>query len=71
MKKLFRLLFPKYEVHHASFLIGTTGGMKRHMEFIEAVNKENIEVLNSFITYHSYSDSHKPESINYVIKIKK
>ncbi len=70
MKKLFRLLFPKYEVHHVSFHTGT-GGMKRHMEFIEAVNKENIEVLNSFITYHSYSDSHKPESINYVVKIKK
>ena len=71
MKKLFRLLFPKYEVHHVSFLIGTTGGMQRHMEFIEYVNKENIEVINSYITYHRYSNSHQPESINYVIKIKK
>jgi hypothetical protein len=70
MKKLFRLLFPKYEVIHTSFHTGTNG-MKRHREFIKYVNKENIEIINSYITYHSYSDSHKPESINYVVKIKK
>ena len=49
MKKLFRLLFPKYKIHHASFLIGTTGGMKRHGEFIEHVNKENIEIVLSVV----------------------
>jgi hypothetical protein len=71
MKKLFRLLFPKYEVHHVSFHTGTNG-MKRHRDFIETVNKENIEIINSYITYHRDNlHSHKPESINYVIKILK
>jgi hypothetical protein len=70
MKKLFRWLFPKYEVRHLEFHTGTNG-MQRHDKFIEAVNKENVQIINSYIMYHSYTNSHKPESIHYVIKVKK
>lgn len=70
MKKLFKLLFPKYEIRHVSFHTGTSG-TKRHEEFIDAVNKYNVKIINSYIMYHSYTNSHKPESIHYVIKVKK
>ena len=70
MIKLFRFLFSKYEIRHVSFHTGTDG-IKRHEEFIKAVNKYNVEIINSYIMYHSHRDSHKPESIHYVIKVKK
>ena len=71
MIKLFRLLFPKYEVRHLSFHMGTDG-MGRHRKFIEAINKDDIQIINSFIQYHRWESSkHIPESIHYVIKFKK
>jgi hypothetical protein len=71
MKKLFRLLFPKYEVRHLSFQTGTDG-MKRHKKFIEDVNIENAEIINSYITYYrDFKNNHLPEYINYVVKVKK
>jgi len=71
MKKLFRLLFPKYEYRHLSFHTGTNG-MKRHETFIKDVNIENAEIINSYITYYrDYKNNHQPEYINYVVKIKK
>jgi len=70
MMKFFRLLFPKYKVIHRSFNTGTSG-MEKHRIFIEEVNKHNIQIINSFITYHrDYKDNHQPEYINYVIKYK-
>jgi hypothetical protein len=69
MIKFFRLLFTKYKVRHYSFHTGTSG-MEKHRIFIDDVNKYNIEIINSFVRYHSYSNSHKPESIHYVVKYK-
>ena len=70
MKRLFKILFPKYEIRHISFYCAVAG-MKQHNEFIERYNKGGIEIINSFITYHNYENSHKPQGIHYVIKIKK
>ncbi len=71
MKKLFRYLFPKYEVKHISFY-NASAGMKQHDEFIEHYNKGGVEIINSFITYHKSENSrHIPQGIHYVIKFKK
>jgi hypothetical protein len=70
MMKFFRLLFPKYRVVYRSFHTGTSG-MANHRDFIEFVNTYNVQIINSFITYHKdYKDNHQPEYINYVIKYK-
>lgn len=70
MKKLIRFLFPKYKVVHCSFYMGTNG-MAKHEQFLKEITEENVQIINSFITYHrNYSDSHKPQSINYVIRYK-
>ena len=62
--------FTKTEIREVSFHTGTDG-MKKHSEFIVWVNESGTEIINSFITYHKYSHSHKPQYINYVIKIKR
>ena len=69
MKKLFKWLFSKTIVKHVGFQ-ASTGGMEKHDEFIEWVNKEGVEIINSFVFYYQYSDSHKPKEIHYVIKYK-
>jgi len=45
--------------------------MKKHSEFIDWVNESGTEIINSYITYHRYDNSHLPQYINYVVKIKK
>ena len=71
MKKLFRLLFPKYEYKHIGFQTGTSG-MRRHADFMAELNYGNTEIINSYITYYrDYKNNHQPEYINYVVKIKK
>ena len=40
-------------------------------EFIDWVNENDVEIINSYITYHKYDYSHIPRYINYVIKIKR
>jgi hypothetical protein len=57
----------KSKIKHIEFHTGTNV-MKSHREFINHCNEKNIEIINSFITYHQYSDSHKPEYIHYTIK---
>jgi hypothetical protein len=70
MIKFFRRLFPKYKVMHRSFHTGTFG-MSNHKIFIEEVNKYNVQIINSFITYHrDFKDNHLPQYINYVVKYK-
>jgi hypothetical protein len=68
--KWLKKLFAKSKIQHVSFHTGTSG-MKNHNEFIIWVNSENVKIINSFIQYHSYDNSHKPAYINYVIKYKK
>ena len=62
--------FTKAEIREVSFHTGTDG-MKKHSEFIDWVNQNDVEIINSYITYHKYSHSHQPQYINYVIKIKR
>lgn len=60
----------KQKIQHLKFHTGTCG-MQDHKEFIDYCNKNEVEFINSWITYHrDTSHSHKPEIINYVIKIK-
>ena len=68
--KWLKRFFTKSEIREVSFHTGTDG-MKKHSEFIDWVNESGTEIINSFITYHKYSHSHKPQYINYVIKIKR
>jgi len=63
-------IFKKRKTEQLAFHTGTNG-MTAHREFIEIVNEDNIKIINSWITYHSYSSSHKPEYINYVISYKR
>jgi hypothetical protein len=63
--------FTKTEVKLFTFNMGTTKGADEHWEFIDWVNKSNTEVLNSFTTYHQGRNSHQPQYISYVVKIKK
>lgn len=70
MIQFFRRLFTKYKVKHYSFHTGTTG-MEKHRIFIQDMNKYNIQIINSFITYHKdFKNNHLPEYINYVVKYK-
>ena len=62
--------FTKSEIREVSFYTGTDG-MKKHSEFIDWVNENDVEIINSYITYHKYDYSHIPRYINYVIKIKR
>jgi hypothetical protein len=72
MKKLFDLFFKKYKYKKERFHIAGTNGYKEHLEFIGYLNHNNIEIINSWISYYEYSNNHrKPEYIHYVIKIKK
>ena len=53
---------------HLRFHTGTTG-MTEHENFINYCNENKVEFINSWISYHrDPSNSHKPESINYVIR---
>lgn len=53
---------------HLRFHTGTTG-MAEHENFINYCNENKVEFINSWISYHrDPSNSHKPESINYVIR---
>ena len=70
MINIFRKFFPKKIVAHTAFHTGTSG-TEKHREFIKWVNEANVEIINSFIEYHDYSNSHKPAYIHYVIKYKK
>ena len=67
--KWLKRFFTKSEIREVSFYTGTDG-MKKHSEFIDWVNENDVEIINSFITYHKYDYSHIPRCINYVIKIK-
>ena len=67
--KWLKRFFTKTEIREVSFHTGTDG-MKKHSQFIDWVNESGIEIINSYITYHQY-EPHKPQYINYVIKIKK
>ena len=68
--KWLKRLFTKTEVKEVCFHTGTDG-MKKHSEFIDWVNESGTEIINSYITYHQYDNSHQPQYINYVFKIKK
>ena len=68
MKKLIKYLFKKRITAEASFHINGTDGQKLHSDFIKRINENDAEIIISWITYHSYSDSHKPAYINYVYK---
>ncbi len=67
--KLFKNIFKKSIIRLVSFY-NAGEGIKEHDEFINWVNKNNVKIINSYITYHSGSNSHKPQHINYVIKYK-
>ena len=55
---------------HLSFHTGT-GGMKSHKEFIDYCNKNEVEFISFWIVYHQGElHSHKPESLNYVVRYK-
>jgi hypothetical protein len=70
MKNLFDLFFKKYKYVQASFHMGTDG-VRKHDEFINYINEHKIEIINSYVTYNRQDiHSHKPEHINYLIKIK-
>jgi len=57
-------------IRHLRFHTGTMG-MQDHKEFIDYCNENEVEFINSWIIYHTDGlHSHKPESINYVVKIK-
>ena len=68
--KWLKRFFTKSEIRELSFYNGTDG-MKKHSEFIDWVNENDVEIINSYITYHKYDYSHQPQYINYVVKIKK
>ena len=68
--ELLKRLFTKSQIKEVSFHTGTDG-MKKHSEFIDWVNESGTEIINSYITYHQYDNSHQPQYINYVVKIKK
>jgi hypothetical protein len=68
--KWLKRFFTKSEIRELSFHTGTDG-MKKHSEFIDWVNESGTEIINSYITYNKYSHSHRPQYINYVIKIKR
>jgi hypothetical protein len=58
----------KQKVQHLKFHTGTWG-MQDHEKFINYCNENEVEFINSWITYHrDPSNSHKPESINYVVR---
>jgi hypothetical protein len=43
--------------------------MEDHEKFINYCNENKVEFINSWISYHrDPSNSHVPESINYVIR---
>jgi hypothetical protein len=66
--KWFKRLFKKKRVMLTSYHTGTNG-MKKHDEFIKWINANDVEIINSYITYHKdYKDNHLPEYINYVVK---
>lgn len=65
--KLFSKIFKRPKVKHLQFHTGTEG-MKEHSKFIDEVNEKNIKIINAFVTYHEYSDSHKPKYLHYVIE---
>jgi hypothetical protein len=57
-------------IRHLRFHTGTWG-MEEHEKFINYCNENEVEFINSWIFYHrDPSNSHVPESINYVVKIK-
>ena len=62
-------LFKKRITEHLSFHTGT-GGMRAHEGFISSIEENGIKIINSWITYHDYSSSHKPAYIHYVISYK-
>ena len=69
MINLFNRFFKKTIVKQVSFYCATNG-LRDHDNFINWVNENNVEILNSWTTYHSYSDSHKPQHLNYIIRYK-
>jgi len=68
--KWLKRFFTKSEYREVSFHTGTDG-MKKHSEFIDWLNESGTEIINSYIIYHQYDNSHKPQYINYVFKFKK
>lgn len=66
--RLFKL-FKKRKTEELAFHTGTSG-VRAHREFIDSVDERGIKIINSWITYHDYSSSHKPAYINYVISYK-
>lgn len=68
--KWLKRFFTKTEYREVCFQTGTDG-LKKHSEFIDWVNESGTEIVNSYIIYHRYDNSHQPQYINYVVKIKK
>ena len=66
--KWLKRLFSKVEVRHLVFNMRTDE--REHYEFIEWVNKSDVEIINSFTTYHKVSNSHIPAYIHYIVKVR-
>lgn len=71
IKKIYNLLFGRYKYVKTAFHMGTSG-RRSHEEFIKYVNENNIEIINSYVTYHRDElHGHKPDYVHYLIKMKK
>jgi hypothetical protein len=50
-----------------SFQCGTQG-LREHSEFIKNLDKNNGRIVHAYTLYHDYSNSHKPNFLNYVVE---
>jgi hypothetical protein len=60
----------KYTTKHYFFDTGTNG-IKAHKVFIKYINENGFKIVNAWVDYHDYGNSHIPRQLNYVIQFEK